>query len=1210
VYVAADAGSHFLVDGTVQQSLEDLESAIMTSGGGVNAVYVDETNGNDVTGDGSQVYPYRTFPAACASVVTANPAEYVIPVQFILRPGLYPGGATLPDRQSILITGDRFHLSSNVTWQHSEAYCALVDHFKSCYLSTTTPLDSSVSGDWVSKRIGFVGGGPPATFHSLGFRDVYLDAFSLNNTATGTGAANENTGRILFLLDGVRCPEAPVGSVKLGGSYELATDDNGIYLYITGCRLDQYINGFQLFGVGGIEAIVDTAIKLGVDYTLDFAGTPYTGSIGGGQVFKYEIGVVNSAIQAAVDVKFGWNGAAPFSPSELRADSRALHALEDNYTFTNFSGLGHRRWVTASDRLEQSAGWPSDSTVIVERGMDDDVSGSNLLSAYARAVLLTPGGNPLSATNRATVLIPYGGYNVSPSVLTLNTDYVDLIGVPNGMNSDVPAGAVITNTADLAVQQMVADVRLANIRFVTADMVGSMAMDIQVANADSQYTNLNFEAIANLVSVGTNAAISISGHWENVHSVQGILAGTFSGTARNCSGGDFSFGGSAGGAIDGVFSGTAWNCTGGTYSFGANNAGAAANGTCSGTLFDCTAGAHSFGSVDGAGNGTFSGTAWRCLSGGYSFGYSAAGAAAISGDLYYCEGIGEYVFGASDSGNSEVEATRTLYACSVTGRKCFGYSRLGAAIFSGTAQKCSATLGEAFACSQGTGAWFRGIADQCTGGRYAFAYAAGHGAFAYDAYLDGTVTRCVADGNSYGSSTGVGVTAGCSASVIISDCTGLDDCYGSSSAEAVFAGVALDSRGGSRCWGYGSNNTGATVTFSGTAFRCFATGNSFGAGYGTAPAVFSGRTYDCTSGNCSFGYSYDALVTFTGKVIRCDSGGYSFACSGSGMPPGATTGGSVDVTDAIFQDCVSSVGASFGVTLGDTGADSIIITDSRFERCKSLGPASFVIANAGDVTVNSGSCFVDCESSDYSYAFCNGSLGAAGSIVAGTFRRCTGGDGSFCVSVSNNATFNGTFELCVAGDHAFCATADATDTYVAEFSGNAYDCRADANAFGVAYNGGLSATLSGRLYRCISGDFSFGYSAAGVGLGVCSGYLEDCTAGDSSFGGQVSGGVSGTLMRCRRIDPAGSAILLDSGARLIDCQFSASSYVLTILAAGTTPQIYKCLLYSTGADPTIYSAGAVDARIAHCIMNTNADANVTNLIIDGYNVVDPAVGGF
>ena len=64
----------------------------------------------------------------------------------------------------------------------------------------------------------------------------------------------------------------------------------------------------------------------------------------------------------------------------------------------------------------------SDAYVICQPGDD-------LLAKYTAAKALTPGGNSLSATNRAALIIYPGKYDIGSSKLTIDEDYVDILGL-------------------------------------------------------------------------------------------------------------------------------------------------------------------------------------------------------------------------------------------------------------------------------------------------------------------------------------------------------------------------------------------------------------------------------------------------------------------------------------------------------------------------------------------------------------------------------------------------------------------------------------------------------------------------------------------------------------------------------------------------------------------------------------------------------------
>lgn len=74
-------------------------------------------------------------------------------------------------------------------------------------------------------------------------------------------------------------------------------------------------------------------------------------------------------------------------------------------------------------------------------------NGTNLIAAYAAAKILTPSGAALSATNRAVVLVMPGKYDLGSSTLTMDTQFVDLIGI-----SGEPADVFITSSTGTLAQ--------------------------------------------------------------------------------------------------------------------------------------------------------------------------------------------------------------------------------------------------------------------------------------------------------------------------------------------------------------------------------------------------------------------------------------------------------------------------------------------------------------------------------------------------------------------------------------------------------------------------------------------------------------------------------------------------------------------------------------------------------------------------------------
>ena len=199
--------------------------------------------------------------------------------------------------------------------------------------------------------------------------------------------------------------------------------------------------------------------------------------------------------------------------------------------------------------------------------------GDNLLTKYAEAKLLTPGGNALSTTNRATLIIMPGNYSLSEE-WEIDAEFVDIIGLGS---TPLDRGCNVSVTVtDFDINVSANDVRIKGIG-TPSDRAFKTVADkpLQVFE----------ECVGGSVVTGIFDIPSF-----------GIYGGTgesVSGTFINCSGGDSSFGG-----YGGTASGTFTNCSGGDFSFGAS-------GTASGTFTNCVGGDLSFGGFGGTASGTF-----------------------------------------------------------------------------------------------------------------------------------------------------------------------------------------------------------------------------------------------------------------------------------------------------------------------------------------------------------------------------------------------------------------------------------------------------------------------------------------------------------------------------------------------------------------------------------------------------------------------------
>lgn len=206
-------------------------------------------------------------------------------------------------------------------------------------------------------------------------------------------------------------------------------------------------------------------------------------------------------------------------------------------------------------------------------------NGDNLISKYAAAKLLTPGGNPLSSINRATLIIMPGSYSLSTE-LVINTQYVDIFGLGSiklGRGCQ-PAVILLNNTINITAN----DVRVKGIS------TGTQAFKIG--------NNLSSQVIEDCAG-GNNSfnADILSGKF--IHCMAGNNSYAYqqnaSGTFNNCIGGNFSFGSSntmSPGDILGQASGEFNNCDGGSNSFAGGYSTVA-----TGIFKHCTAGSGSFG---------------------------------------------------------------------------------------------------------------------------------------------------------------------------------------------------------------------------------------------------------------------------------------------------------------------------------------------------------------------------------------------------------------------------------------------------------------------------------------------------------------------------------------------------------------------------------------------------------------------------------------
>ena len=380
------------------------------------------------------------------------------------------------------------------------------------------------------------------------------------------------------------------------------------------------------------------------------------------------------------------------------------------------------------------------SAVVVETTSNAKTNGAALIAAYTAAKALTPNGAALSATNRASVIIPPGVYDLGSGALTLDTQYVDIIGLTTDAEKQfIYSVPTIQDTGTLV--QTANDVRIANIKAkceISQELLLSIFLPegepvlenvVHVPAAYFPSTNLSGTVCDNSIFEGGDISevglpmgfsmrvlIEYSGTFNYCTGGAGAFGGaggTASGTFNSCTGGDFAFGG-----YGGTASGTFTNCTGGNNAFGGNE------GTASGTFNYCTGGVGAFG-----GGGTASGTFNYCTGGVDAFGGYGGTA---SGVFTNCTG-GDFAFG-----SNEGTASGTFTNCT-GGAGAFGSG--GTA--SGTFTNCTGG-GVAF----GGGGTASGTFTNCTGGNFAFG---GGGT----ATASGTFTNCTGGADAFGGAGGM-----------------------------------------------------------------------------------------------------------------------------------------------------------------------------------------------------------------------------------------------------------------------------------------------------------------------------------------------------------------------------------------------------------------------------------------------------------------------
>jgi len=242
-------------------------------------------------------------------------------------------------------------------------------------------------------------------------------------------------------------------------------------------------------------------------------------------------------------------------------------------------------------------------------------NGNNLIAAYTSAKTLTPNGSSLSSTNRVSIIVPPGKYDLGTSFLTLDTEYIDLIGLTKEASHVIITSASIGQT----INQTANDVRC----------IGFTVKNTSAFEAYAFSSNLNLAYCENII-------------------FGSIYAGVLSGTFKNCTSTTLNYPNGAYCAYGGSAAGKFINCNG-INSQLLSGGFAGISGTAPGIFINCTGsntGGNGGGFVGNAGDA--SGTFTNCK--GFHTG-SNLGAGGFTGYGGYASGIFINCIGKSEANN-------------------------------------------------------------------------------------------------------------------------------------------------------------------------------------------------------------------------------------------------------------------------------------------------------------------------------------------------------------------------------------------------------------------------------------------------------------------------------------------------------------------------------------------------------------------------------
>src|ERR1043166_4804649 len=165
---------------------------------------------------------------------------------------------------------------------------------------------------------------------------------------------------------------------------------------------------------------VGVPLSTPVNLTFTFWDAESTGNQIGSGFSDTDLVTPNNGI-CSTDV--GDDPGNPVPASVLASDSVFLNVNVDGQNIVPRARISSTAYALDAFSIFGSA------YMVVEVTGDAVTNGSNLIAAYDRAKVLMPHGQALSNANRAVVLIPPGRYDMTTGQLTLDTEFVDVVGL-------------------------------------------------------------------------------------------------------------------------------------------------------------------------------------------------------------------------------------------------------------------------------------------------------------------------------------------------------------------------------------------------------------------------------------------------------------------------------------------------------------------------------------------------------------------------------------------------------------------------------------------------------------------------------------------------------------------------------------------------------------------------------------------------------------